>query len=198
MSVRFGLYLLRKNLFPKIQLLHALFIYSLFYAGIFSFDQMQEKVFSILFKGKKADRVYKEAEEFCNSVYDSVVRSQIYSELESLRSSGAEVILLSSSPDFIVKAFAKKLRIERYFASKYLVNSAGEFIAVEPMNGAAKVKLFSTFTKQQKSIAFSDSFSDLELLQKVDVPVAVHPDRKLRRYAQKHKWRILGEEKACV
>lgn len=198
MSVRFGLYLLRKKIFPKWRLIRALFIYSLFYLGICSFERMQRIVFSILFKGQKAELVFQEAHTFCSSVYDQVVHSSVYGELEEFIRDRADVVLISSSPDFLVKVFAQKLGIERYFASKYLVNSLGEFTAVEPMNGPGKVKVFSMLPKHDKTIAYSDSYSDVELLKRVDVPVAVHPDRKLYRYAKIHGWRLIEGESACV
>ena len=39
--------------------------------------------------------------------------------------------------------------------------------------------------------AYSDSISDLPFLEAVGVPVAVNPDRELRRHASAHGWRVV-------
>ncbi len=40
------------------------------------------------------------------------------------------------------------------------------------------------------SYAYSDSFTDLPMLEAVGHPVAVNPDRDLRREAEKRRWQI--------
>ena len=41
------------------------------------------------------------------------------------------------------------------------------------------------------SKAYSDSFSDLPMLEAVGLPAVVHPDRRLRRVALERGWPIL-------
>ncbi|GIX06189.1 MAG: hypothetical protein KatS3mg115_0592 [Candidatus Poribacteria bacterium] len=41
------------------------------------------------------------------------------------------------------------------------------------------------------SVAYADRFSDVPLLERVGEPVAVNPDRALRRYASQRGWRVL-------
>jgi hypothetical protein len=42
----------------------------------------------------------------------------------------------------------------------------------------------------QGSYAYSDSTTDIPMLSVVGNPVAVNPDRELRRHAEEHKWQI--------
>jgi len=42
-----------------------------------------------------------------------------------------------------------------------------------------------------RSKAYSDSFSDLPMLESVGLPAAVNPDRRLRRIARERNWPIL-------
>ncbi len=43
----------------------------------------------------------------------------------------------------------------------------------------------------KKSIALSDGYSDLSLLEAVGNPIAVNPDRNLKKTAKERSWRIL-------
>jgi HAD superfamily hydrolase (TIGR01490 family) len=45
--------------------------------------------------------------------------------------------------------------------------------------------------EMKKSKAYSDSFSDVPMLEAVGVPTAVNPDRRLRRVARERGWAIL-------
>jgi len=44
----------------------------------------------------------------------------------------------------------------------------------------------------KQSRAYSDSFSDLSMLEAVGFPVAVNPDRRLRRVARERGWPMLA------
>lgn len=191
MSVQFGLFLLRRGLFSRWKLIATMGVYSLFSLGIVSFENMQQRVFQILFKGQKAEGVYKEAVAFCAQVFDTCVRPEIVSELQQFQQEGATVAILSSSPDFIVTEFAKRFGVEQSIASSYLVNSQGEFEVVAAFRGIDKAKALKLFPGHRRTVAFSDSMADISLLNLVDVPVVVSPDRALLKHARKQGWRII-------
>ncbi len=44
----------------------------------------------------------------------------------------------------------------------------------------------------ENSYFYSDSHNDLPLMQKVNYPVAVDPDDKLRSHAQEKGWKIIS------
>lgn len=44
----------------------------------------------------------------------------------------------------------------------------------------------------ENSYFYSDSHNDLPLMQKVNCPVAVDPDDKLRSHAQEKGWKIIS------
>jgi hypothetical protein len=41
-----------------------------------------------------------------------------------------------------------------------------------------------------RSFAYSDSATDIPMLEAVGNPVAVNPDRELRRHAEEHEWQV--------
>jgi phosphoserine phosphatase len=61
--------------------------------------------------------------------------------------------------------------------------------------GEGKVERAALLARQQgfrleESTFYSDSFTDLPLLERVREPVAVNPDLRLSRIAQKRGWRV--------
>lgn len=63
------------------------------------------------------------------------------------------------------------------------------------MHGQAKAEAVRVLAAQEdldlsRCAAYSDSANDVPMLSLVGLPYAINPDRKLRRYARKHGWRI--------
>jgi len=48
------------------------------------------------------------------------------------------------------------------------------------------------------AVAYADSYCDLPLLERVAEPVAVRPDRRLRRIAEQRGWEILDRPADAV
>jgi len=54
------------------------------------------------------------------------------------------------------------------------------------------------WTSFSRTTFYSDSHNDLPLLERVDEPVAVDPDERLRMHALTHGWRILFAARSLV
>jgi Phosphoserine phosphatase len=72
----------------------------------------------------------------------------------------------------------------------------GKLVGV-PLHGVEKAKAARKLAKERhlslrRSWAYSDSRNDLPLLSLVKHPVAVNPDKILRRHAQLANWQILN------
>ncbi len=193
MSVQFGWFLLRNRLFSCWKLLATLALYSLYSIGLLPFDTMQKEIFRLLFRGEKAQPILEAADIFCDQIFPSVVRPGLVSELERHKEAGAITAILSSSPDFIVRLFAKKLGVQHVYSSEYLIDENGNFLTVFPFSGREKADALKLLPEHSQSIAYSDSIQDLELLMLVDVPIVVCPNAKLKRIAQEYGWRIFEE-----
>ena len=68
-------------------------------------------------------------------------------------------------------------RLERRCCGQYKVAVAEEFAEIHGVN-------------LEKSTFYSDSYLDLPMLNRIDTPVAVNPDWRLRRHAKKAGWQI--------
>lgn len=117
--------------------------------------------------------------------------------LEQAKKEGHYTVLLSSSPDFIVEAFAKFLNVDAYGASVYQVNDKGLFDEVKKvMDGENKRNFVEELSKRLKIsrnevIGYSDSYLDLLFLEGVGKAVAVNPDKILKGIASRKGWEII-------
>jgi HAD superfamily hydrolase (TIGR01490 family) len=118
--------------------------------------------------------------------------------IESIKSDGGEVVLATSSLDFIVRPLADRLGIAAVLSSQleYRDGLCTGRLSGKALFGQAKRDAVLAYAAGRgvplSSCAFySDSIHDLPLLLEVGQPVAVAPDRRLRREAEARGWTIL-------
>ena len=119
-------------------------------------------------------------------------------ELEEHRNRGDKIVLVSGSLDFLLDPLARHLRADACLCPS-LVEEEGSFsgeLKGAPVIGEEKARLVRRYAQEHgldlsESYAYADSVSDLPLLELVGRPIAVHPDRRLRKHAKKGGWRIL-------
>ena len=133
-------------------------------------------------------------------VLDEVISPLIYAEaLELIHdhdAAGRLVCIVSSSPEEIVEPLATMLRINTYIASRPRIVD-GKYTGDLDFYcyGAAKPQAMKELAANKGidldgSFAYSDSITDLLMLEAVGNPVAVNPDRELRKVAVERDWRI--------
>jgi HAD superfamily hydrolase (TIGR01490 family) len=133
-------------------------------------------------------------------VLDEVISPLIYAEALELihdhRTAGRLICIVSSSPEEIVEPLARMLDVDRWIATKPMVVDGRytgelEFYAYGPAKAEAMERLAKEVDIDlDGSFAYSDSPTDLPMLELVGNPVAVNPDRSLRRIAAERGWRI--------
>jgi HAD superfamily hydrolase (TIGR01490 family) len=131
-------------------------------------------------------------------VLEEVITPLIYAEALELisrhREEGRLICIVSSSPEEIVEPLARMLDVDRWIATRPMVvdgKYSGEldFYAYGPY----KVQAINALAEEldidlSRSFAYSDSITDLPMLESVGHPVAVNPDRELRRVAAGRGW----------
>jgi HAD superfamily hydrolase (TIGR01490 family) len=118
--------------------------------------------------------------------------------LEEHRGEGHRLVLLTSSSQYLSEAVSEELRLDGFLCNSFEVEG-GFFTgrAVRPLCfGRGKVDHATRFAKEhgvplEQCAFYTDSFSDLPMLEAVGEPVVVHPDPRLRRAAKKRGWRIV-------
>jgi HAD superfamily hydrolase (TIGR01490 family) len=111
---------------------------------------------------------------------------------------GHEVFLVSSAPAEIVEPFAELLDITGAISSMALIDERGKFTGEMAFfaQGENKAQAIREIAEKRgidlsESYAYSDSETDVPMLEAVGHPFAVNADRTLARYAHEHQWPLL-------
>jgi HAD superfamily hydrolase (TIGR01490 family) len=140
--------------------------------------------------------------EIVREALEDTVEPIIYAEaldlIEAHRAAGYKVYLVSASPEDIVLPLAEHLGVDGAIASRVEVDDEGryagemEFYAYGPFKAEAMRDLAETegFDLAESS-AYSDSYTDLPMLEAVGHPVAVNPDRVLAKLARERDWEVM-------
>jgi HAD superfamily hydrolase (TIGR01490 family) len=132
---------------------------------------------------------------------DQLINPYVYAEAASLigehQAAGRDVVLVSASGDEIVRPIGELLGVPDVIATRMGIQGGRysgevEFYAA----GEAKAEGVRDLAAQRgynlaDCYAYSDSSSDLPLLEAVGHPSAVNPSRTLRRVATEKAWPIL-------
>jgi len=144
-------------------------------------------------------------ERVSDSCFKKRIKPNIYtgakSIIEEALKKGEKVIFATSSFDFIIKPLEQFFGIEgslscklEYSQGKTTGNLVG-YSSFGPKKKTAAVEWMSHNAINPQDVSFySDSYTDLPLLEYCGDPVAVNPDGILERKAKKHGWRILRFE----
>ena len=137
--------------------------------------------------------------EFGEELYEKYIARKVYPEaralIEAHRAKGHTIAIISSATIYQIEPTARDLDIEHVLCSQYEVEN-GEFTGdiIRPLCfGEGKViaaeNLAADFGLDlDKSYFYSDSYDDIELLERVGKPRPLNPNGKLREAAQKNGW----------
>jgi HAD superfamily hydrolase (TIGR01490 family) len=175
--------------------LYAQLVFNLWGAGEDKMERMREEA-AKLTAGWEVERV----KQVVNEVLDDVISPLIYAEALELihdhRAAGRLVCIVSSAPEEIVQPLARMLRVGRWIATRPQIEDGKytgelEFYAYGPYKAQAIKELADEIgIDLAGSFAYTDSATDLPMLEAVGNPVVVNPDKELRREAEERGWVI--------
>ena len=154
-------------------------------------------------KGLEVTRV----RDLCLEVFDEKIRDKIRPKiLETIRdhkSRGACVVLLSSATDPICTPVSEYLEMDDLVCS-ILEQKEGKLTGTTTgtlVYGKEKEVRMRAYCREHgfdpaEAYYYGDSFTDEYVMMAVGHPVAVDPDKKLLKTAQRHNWSILLRERA--
>lgn len=190
-SFLFGKYLYEKGELSIGRALLLTLLYFFHCAGMVSLRSLHLKAFSLLFKGKSALVFEKLAQHFFLSS-KHLIRADVFEKVCLSGKAGERIVLLSASPDFLVKKVAEALSIPEWYGTEYCIDVQGNFSSVGTiMTGEEKATLMQEKKEQERLVAVTDSAQDLPLLLLADEVLVVSPDRALRKRALREHWKIV-------
>jgi phosphoserine phosphatase len=114
------------------------------------------------------------------------------------RAQGFRTVLVTGELDFAVGPIARYFGFDAVIANSLLYRQGSATGGVNPPLIAEKEKAaairtmcFGTNADLGRSKAYSDSISDVHMLEAVGQPAAVNPDRRLKRIALRRGWSVL-------
>ncbi|HYI44283.1 MAG TPA: HAD-IB family hydrolase [Actinomycetota bacterium] len=175
--------------------IYAQLIFYLMGADEEKMDRMREEA-AKLTSGWEADNVRRVVNEVLEEVISPLIYAEALELIHDHRAAGRLICIVSSSPEEIVEPLAGMLGVDRWIATKPKVidgKYTGEldFYAYGPHKATAMAKLAGELgIDLTGSYAYSDSDTDLPMLEAVGHPVVVNPDKALRRLAEEREWQI--------
>ena len=152
-----------------------------------------------ILKGRTPGEVGDWARAFGQVFLRKAVTEDLRAKILSLKRDGCRVILLSGSLQILVDQLRERLEAEILIGTELEVADGrltGRKIGIFPYGPKKLDALFQRLdpggVDWAGSWALADRISDLPVLDLVGHPVAVHPDRRLRRLARERGWEIIG------
>jgi HAD superfamily hydrolase (TIGR01490 family) len=150
-----------------------------------------------------------EVEALVTETVDEVVTPLVYAEalaiMEEHRGSGRRVVVISASPEEIVRPLCRYLGIDDVIATRAAVDEEGRYTGELELYayGPGKAEAMREMAVAEDidldaSYAYSDSITDLPMLEAVGHPVVVNPDSALRAIAEERGWEIRRFESAVT
>jgi HAD superfamily hydrolase (TIGR01490 family) len=115
------------------------------------------------------------------------------------RERGEPLVLLTNTSAYIAEAACRVWQLDAWLANMMLTDESGRItgrVELPLCIGEGKVQRAEAWARQQgvaleKSSFYSDSISDLPMLERVGHPYVVNPDARLRSHARRRGWPIL-------
>ena len=177
-----------------VELLRALWWTVEYRFGLLDFEAMAGRVIA-QYHGQEIAPLEREVEQWYREAIEATICVEARERIESHREAGHVVALLTSATRFLSMPLARALRIEHVLCTE-VGEEGGRFTGTHrspACYGSGKVLRAEAFAAEHgidlgKSFFYSDSYSDLPMLERVGEPRVVNPDPRLRRLAQRRGW----------
>jgi HAD superfamily hydrolase (TIGR01490 family) len=174
---------------------YAQFVYLL---GGADHDQMERmrQYLSAMVTGWDVQTVRDIVAETLHHIVVPIVYDEAVTLIEQHRAQGHDVVIVSSSGYEVVEPIGRMLGADRVIATRMTV-SGGKYTGQidHYVYGPAKATAIKELAASEgydldRSFAYSDSVTDTPMLEAVGHPVAVNPDKQLRRLAAERGWPV--------
>ena len=163
--------------------------------------QAVREYMSQLVKGWDVEQVREIAVEGLSEMIEPIVYSEALKLFDDHHAAGRDVVVISSSGTEIIEPICSMLGADIAIGTQVAIDDGkytGEILFYA--FGEAKADAVHRLAEEKgydlsQSYAYSDSVTDLPMLEAVGNPVATNPDKELRAIARERVWPILQFEK---
>lgn len=149
--------------------------------------------------GTREDDIRERTRVFYQEQVRLLYRPGALAALGQHRSAGDRLVLLTSSSEYLSKLVAEELRLDDILCNRFEVDGSGRHTgrAIGMLCfGAGKLGYARGYaagakTELKDCSFYTDSYSDLSVMEQVGKPVAVNPDVRLRRFAARRGWPVV-------
>ena len=120
-------------------------------------------------------------------------REDVIARLADHKSHGAQVYIASSVVEPLIEPFAQRIGAQTIGTPVEYKNGR---VQLEGELTASEKKIEQVLSRlgiDRVDFAYGDTIMDVPLLEHANHPVAVYPDEKLKEYASRRGWEILGD-----
>ena len=176
--------------------LYAQVVYLLVGADENKMDRMREAMLTMT-RGWDQQHVQELVRETLDDVITPIIYAEALDLIEEHHKAGRKTVIISSSPIETVEPIGEYLGVDDVVATRAKLDAQGRYTgelefyayashkadAIREMAVAEGIDLAGSY-------AYSDSITDLPMLDLVGHPVAVNPDRELARIAREREWEV--------
>jgi HAD superfamily hydrolase (TIGR01490 family) len=159
-------------------------------------DRLKEGMLQLT-RGWDRGQIERLVEDVLLDAIDPYVYQEALDLIALHRSEGRRIYIVSSSPEEVVRPLARHFGVSGVIATRAAVGGDNrytgelEFYAF----GEQKADAIRSLARRvgldlDHSFAYSDSITDLPMLEAVGNPVAVNPDKDLRKIAEEREWEV--------
>ena len=190
----------RAGLLPRRRLLRAAWgqlVYAQFGASPAKLDKLRDSVLRLT-RGWQQAEIAGIVRETLVDVVEPIVFDEAVDLIREHQAAGRKVFIVSASPEEIVAPLAQFLGVDEALATRAELDADGRYTGRTERYcyGPEKVTAMEDAARRDgidlsASYAYSDSATDLPMLEAVGHPVVVNPDRELLRAARARSWDVL-------
>ena len=175
---------------------YAQFVYLVGGADHDQMERMREYLQSMV-TGWPVAQVREIVAETLHDLIDPIVYDEAVTLIEEHREAGRDIVIVSSSGAEVVEPIGRMLGADHIVATRMVIEDGrytGEidYYAYGPTKAEAmRVMADANGYDLDDCYAYSDSQTDLPMLEAVGHPVAVNPDKGLARTARERDWEIV-------
>ncbi len=176
---------------------YAQFVYLLGGADHDQMERMREYL-SALCRGWNVQQVREIVAETLHELIHPLIYAEAASLIEEHHAAGRDVVIVSTSGAEVVEPIGEMLGADHVVATRMVVEHGCYTGEVEYYAyGETKAKAIAELAESQgydltRCYAYSDSATDVPMLESVGHPFAINPDRALRREAAARGWPVLS------